>query len=113
MPLSERTERALDACQDAVLAPQQWPRALQLLAESLGGASCTFFSPDDPKASVPISSEHVEFADLWIRNQDDFPDPHLKIMPEWEVYSWIVEHQISTVDERRNSPYHQETARLG
>src|SRR5260370_37747025 len=110
MPLSERTERALDACQDAVLAPQQWPRALQLLAESLGAASCTLFYPDDPKASVPISSEHVEFADLWIRNQDDFPDPHLKIMPEWEGYSWIVADQSSTSEAHRLTPCPPETA---
>ena len=55
--LVERTERAIEACYDAVLAPAEWPRALQLLAESLGAESCTFFSDDEeapPK--MPISS---------------------------------------------------------
>lgn len=113
MLLSERTERALDACQDAVLTPQQWPQALQLLADSFGAASCTFCYSDDPKASVPVSSEHEEFAALWLRNQSHAPDPHMNWPRGREQYSWIIEDQISTTEERRISAYHQETARPG
>lgn len=72
----ERTERAIEACYDSVLAPAEWPRALQLLAESLGAESCTFFSEDEevpPK--MPISTEHAEFHELWLRNECDAPDP--------------------------------------
>ena len=59
MPLTPRTERALEACYDAILAPSRWSTALQLLAESLGGVSCTFYEHDrDSPASLPISTEH-------------------------------------------------------
>src|ERR1700722_15511030 len=79
MPMSELTEQAVDACHDAVLAPERWPHALQLIAESEGAPRSPFFYPDDPSASVPISAGHVEFAELWFRNQPHIPDPHLKI----------------------------------
>ena len=49
MPLSERTERALEACYDAILAPTRWSSALQSLGESFGAASCTFFEYDREK----------------------------------------------------------------
>ena len=44
MPLTEKTERALEACHDAILAPTRRPSALQSLGESLGAASCMFSS---------------------------------------------------------------------
>jgi hypothetical protein len=76
MPLTPRTERALEACYDAILAPSRWSTALQLLAESLGGVSCTFYEHDrDSPASLPISTEHEAFNDLWARNQAHAPGP--------------------------------------
>ena len=60
MPLTERTERALEACHDAILAPTQWSSALQSLAESFGAASCTFYQHDreNSPAPVPMSVGH-------------------------------------------------------
>ena len=46
MPLTERTERALEACHDAILAPTRWPSALQSLAKSFGAASCMLYEHD-------------------------------------------------------------------
>src|SRR5580693_6055237 len=79
MPLSERTERALEACYDAILAPTRWSSALQSLAESFGAASCVLFDHDrkDSAAFVPMSLGHEAFADLWARNQVHAPDPHV------------------------------------
>ena len=118
MTLSERTERALEACIDAVVAPASWPHALQLLAESLGAQSCTFCSHELQQLSslvMPISSGHEEFADLWLRNQDNAPDPHfaLGICSPKTGYAAVVEDQVTTADERKALPYYQETARRG
>ena len=79
MPLSERTERALEACYDAILAPTRWSSALQLLGKSFGAASCTFLEHDreNSPAPVPMSVGHEAFFDLWVRNQAHAPDPHI------------------------------------
>jgi DNA-binding CsgD family transcriptional regulator len=117
MPLSERTERALEACYDAVLAPVRWPQALQLLGESLGAESCTFYALKSQQlpVKVPISSGHADFAELWLRNEDHAPDPHIERATPffWNAHPSIVEDQISTEEERRTLPYYQETARPG
>ena len=113
MLVAERTERAIEACYDAVLAPAEWSRALQLLAESLGAESCTLFSDDEevpPK--MPISSEHAEFHELWLRYETGAPDPHTRRAPAFRRagYTTLVEDQISTEEERRTLPYYQEIA---
>ena len=87
MPLTEKTERALEDCYDAILAPTRWPSALQSLA------------------------------DLWERNQPHAPDPHpgpyLQKCTSFirAGYATAVEHQVSTEEERKTLPYFQETAR--
>jgi DNA-binding CsgD family transcriptional regulator len=120
MPLTERTERALEACYDAILAPTRWSSALQSLAESLGGISCTFYEHDrNSPAPLPISTEHEAFHDLWARNQAHAPDPH--VGPYLQKctyfiragYASAIEHQFSTEEERKTLPYFQETARPG
>lgn len=116
MALSERTERALEACIDAVVAPASWSHALQLLAESLGAESCTFCSHELQQLSslvMPISTGHEEFADLWLRNQDNAPDPHFALCSPKTGYAAVVEDQVTTADERKALPYYQETARRG
>jgi len=115
MPLAVRTERALEACYDAVLAPTRWPHALQLLAESLGAASCTLHAHDSGEArqKVPMSSGHEHFDDLWVRNEQHAPDPHPKrcVLFAREGHASIVENQIVTDEERSVLPYYRETAR--
>ena len=79
MPLTERTERALEACYDAILAPTRWSSALQLLGESFGAASCTLYEHDreNSPAPVPMSVEHEAYSVRWERNQAHAPDPHI------------------------------------
>jgi DNA-binding CsgD family transcriptional regulator len=121
MPLTERTERALEACHDAILAPARWPSALQSLGESFGAASCTFYEHDRENSPVPVpmSVGHEAFFDLWVRNQAHAPDPH--VGPYLERCTTFIragrtsaiEHDLSTEEERRTLPYFQETARPG
>ena len=119
MPLTERTERALEACHDAILAPTRWPTALQSLAESLGAASCMFFEHDreNSPAPAPMSEGHVAFADRLTRNWAHAPDPHvgpyLQKCNSFQRAGWasVLEHDLSTEDERRTIPFYPETAR--
>jgi DNA-binding CsgD family transcriptional regulator len=116
--LSQRTESALAACLDAVVAPTRWPGALQSLAESFGAASCTFCSHDLQELSslvMPVSSAHVDFANLWMQNQAHAPDPHFFMCPNHDLsrFSTVLEDDITTADMRRRIPYYQETARIG
>ncbi len=119
MPLSEGTERALEACSDAILAPTRWASALQSLAESFGAASCHIFEHDreNSPAPAPMSDGHVAFADRWARNQAHAPDPHIGPYLQ-KCTSFIragrvsaLEHDLSTEEERRTLPYFEETAR--
>ena len=79
MPLTARTERALEACHDAILAPTRWSSALQSLGESFGAASCCFLSTTAKtrprRRRCPMG--HEAFSDLWTRNQPHAPDPHV------------------------------------
>ena len=119
MPLTARTERALEACYDAIFSPPGWPSALQLLAESLGAASCTLYEHDRQNSPVPVpfSTGHEAFFNLWLRNQAHAPDPHvgpyLEHCQSFIRAGWpsALEHHVSTEEERRNLPYFQETAR--
>jgi DNA-binding CsgD family transcriptional regulator len=119
MPLTARTERALEACHDAVLAPVQWPSAMQSLAESFGAASSTFTDHDRANwpAPTPMSEGHVAFADRWARNQAHAPDPHagpyLDRCTSYMRAGWTsaLEHHLSTEEERRTLPFFWETAR--
>ena len=119
MPLSERTDRALEACYDAILVPTRWPSALQLLAELFGAASCVLFDHKrkDSAAPLPMSMGHEAYADLWTRNQAHAPDPHvgpyLELCTSFMRAGWAsaLEHHLSTEEERRTLPYFQETAR--
>jgi DNA-binding CsgD family transcriptional regulator len=119
MPLTEKTERALEACHDAILAPARWPSALQSLGESLGAASCMFYEHDreNSPTPAPMSEEHVAFADRLTRNWDHAPDPHLgpylQKCNSLRRAGWasVLEHNLSTEEERRTIPFYEETAR--
>jgi DNA-binding CsgD family transcriptional regulator len=119
MPLSPRTERALEACHDAILAPTRWPSALQSLGETFGAASCMFYEHDreHSPAPAPMSEGHVAFADRLTRNQAHAPDPHvgpyLQKCNSFRRAGWasVLEHDLSTEEERCTIPFYQETAR--
>lgn len=119
MALSESIERAIAGCYDAVLAPMLWPDALQLLADSVGASSSTFYNQARGDGLVPMSSGHREFADYWLRNEPDFPDPfpakataarNSPLLCE-SRRTYLIQHEIMAEDEWRSIPYFHETAR--
>jgi DNA-binding CsgD family transcriptional regulator len=113
MTLSQQTERAIESCYNAVMAPHLWPGALQELAESLGAASGTFFNRDRGDGQVPMSSGHREFADLWLRNQFHAPCPISVRAPLRYLagYDTTLQQEIISEEEMRRSAYFNETAR--
>jgi DNA-binding CsgD family transcriptional regulator len=113
MRLSESTERALEACQDAVLAPELWPVALQSLSDSFGASSTVLLPVDSATTRAPISAEHVEFDALWHRNQAHAPCIFTRKAPCKLGLPYVIEHQIVSPEERERDPYFHETARPG
>lgn len=117
MVLTERTERAIEACYDATLTPALWPDALQRLGESVGALSCSLYchARKQSPAKLPISSAHERFSEIWLRNQEFAPMPHIQRCGR--LYGlgrkFLLEHDISTEEERLTLPYYRETARPG
>jgi len=115
MALTETTERALEACYDATLAAELWPEALQLLVESVGALSGSFHchAPQPATIRLPRSSAHQAYSELWTRNQEFAPDPHINRCGRLYALGrrFLVEHDVSTEDERRTIPHYRETAR--
>jgi len=124
MGVNPATASAIEACYDAALEFKRWPEALQGLADSLGVTSCVIrtrdpthpFRSDQRRRTVtPDSTEHAEFAALWLERIEGAPDPHqdrldrlCKTRP-----CFVVEDEVTTPEERRLLPYYQEIARPG
>src|SRR5262245_56811777 len=119
MAFSERTERAIEACYDAVLLPSAWPDALQSLADTVGASSCTFYNRTRGDGRVPMSTGHREFADYWLRNESHSPDPFpakakaARSTPRLCGRTYLVQHDIMTEEDWSKIPYFPETARPG
>jgi DNA-binding CsgD family transcriptional regulator len=112
MPLTEETERALEACHDALLVPERWPTALQHVADALAVSSCTFTPMDGDRGCVPFSTGHLEFVPLWCRNQSHAPCPFTgKALPF--VSNYVIDDQFLKADDRKKLPYFHETAGPG
>ena len=104
----EDIERALDACYDAILAPEGWPQALHALAGSIGAAGCRFRGKTgehailDLPASPALGEFLTEFArDGWWRD-----DP--RATRGWPLTAGgkcvPIDHDIADEKERRQLP---------
>ncbi len=116
MLLSDRTSRGVEACYDAVLAPDRWSAALQLLGESLGAESCTFAPSNgvDGPFRIPRSDGHEDFAQLWLKNEPHAPDPHNGLRRLTRGRSdFLLEEDVTNEEQRRSLPYFRETAHPG
>ena len=116
---------AIEACYDAAFEFGRWPQALQTLADSLGVTSCVIrtldqthpFRTDQRRLTAlrPDSTEHAEFAALWIERIQGTSDPHderAARLAKPEI-CFIVEDEITTQAERKVHPYYQEIALPG
>ena len=125
MAVAAKFSPEIEACFDAAFDFGRWPTALQKLADTLGVTSCVIRSGDpshpfrsDQRPATPDrpdSTEHAEFAALWIERIDGAPDPYDERIRRLgkPAVSFTVEDEISTADERRLLPYYQEIARPG
>ncbi len=112
MSLQVRTERALQACYDALIMPDRWPTALQQLADALDVSSCTFASIGDRPYEPPYSTGHYEFCSFWARNRYHAPCPYTgKALPF--VSNYVIDDQVVTADDRKTMAYFHETAGPG
>jgi len=113
MQINERTERALEACYDAILAPERWGAALDGLAHALGAAGCLFHPHSPTTLRFPLSAGLAELGEMWSRDEVNEIEVHSKRAPRLVCggRSVIIEDDISTPEERSRSAYYQEVLR--
>ena len=72
MEPSANTNRALDACYDAVIVPGRWTAALDDLAHSLGAQGCAITPHDinDREYGVVWSTDIWKIQERWLRHRD-------------------------------------------
>ena len=112
---------AIEVCYDAAFDFKRWPEALQKLADALGATSSVIRTSDHThpfrcdqrhRTVTPDSTEHAEFAALWLERIEGAPDPHTDL--GWKSANcFIVEDEITTPEQRKALPYYQEIARPG
>jgi DNA-binding CsgD family transcriptional regulator len=118
----EDIERALDACYDAILTPEAWPRALHALARALDAAAMVFYpvnptagtgdqrDPNRPLQQMPMSPEYADLIEEYIRNQ--WYVNHYRAergVPLLESGRAVVlEHDLATDDERKKLAVYNE-----
>lgn len=109
----KRTGEALDGLYEAVAAPEDWPSALQRLAESLGGAGCLFTPVHQEDAALGLSPslEFIEACEIHVRDGWFERDFRLRSFAKLKDLQIALEHDFSTEADRRQEPYYQEFLR--
>ena len=114
MPLSPKTERAIELCYDAITRPEGWTAALDDLAHSIGARACLILPHDVSGANTLVrSSETLKLHELWQRNLD-WVKPVYEPRGDTYVrhgYQAVTLGQLFTEDEVRQSRFHQEITR--
>ncbi len=105
--LSERQERAIDGCYDAIAMPELWPAALDELASSLGAAAAMFFPKDFDQDSIriPSSTRNNRLLEEYVAGQ--WYENDYRGIRGWPLLSKqkvIIEHDLATDEERRKLP---------
>jgi DNA-binding CsgD family transcriptional regulator len=118
----EKIERALDACYDAIVAPETWPDALHALSRSVDAVCAMFYprnpdrsspnplDPDWPLDKVPISHDFGELLAEYARNQ--WYLNHYRAQRGFPFFDAgrvvVLEHDLATDDERRKLRHYNE-----
>jgi DNA-binding CsgD family transcriptional regulator len=123
MSLAPDTERALEACFEAVVDPSLWPTRLQRLGETLSARSCVVRAngePHHPDAPRRLQSTgHDAFTELWLACAEEAPDPHsgpdaipsMRRLCASEVI--LFDQDLFTAEDRASLPYFRAVARVG
>ncbi|EKF19151.1 LuxR family transcriptional regulator, partial [Nitratireductor pacificus pht-3B] len=105
--------RALDACYDAVVLPDDWPLALQALSRSVGASAAMFFPKDvnENAAHMPASPDYVEFLEHYVRG--GWYAGHYRSERGWPMLeksptAVVLEHDLATDEERRRLPHYND-----
>ena len=110
----EEIERALDACYDAILAPEGWPQALHALAGSIGAAGCRFRGRTGEHAilDLPASPRLGEFLAEFARDGWWRDDPRAR---GWDLCAAgacvVIDHDLADETERRKLPFYTDLSR--
>jgi DNA-binding CsgD family transcriptional regulator len=118
----ESIERAIDACYDAIIAPDTWPEALHALTRALDAAAMVFYpsnpaaesanpiDPDRPLDRMPMSPEYAPLIEEYIRHQwylNHYRAERGRPLLE-SGRTVVLEHDMATDDERKRLPVYNE-----
>ena len=109
----EKIERALDACYEAVAAPDTWQPALDAMSAAMGAAAIMFYPKDlgADTAPMPCSRAYEEFLPDFMAG--GWYDGHYRSERGWPLLSRmrecvVIEHDLATDEERRKLPHYNE-----
>lgn len=108
----EHVERALDACYEAVAAPEAWRSALDDMCEAMDAAAIMFYPKDlnADTAPVPVSEAYDDFLPDFIAG--GWYDGHYRSERGWPLLrqreTVLIEHQLATDEERKFLPHYNE-----
>ena len=111
----DKIERALDACYDALVAPETWPDALDSLARSLDAVGCMFRGlTANGILDLPTSPGLSHFMEEYVRDgwwQEDFRAARAGALLA-AGKSILVDDDIVGRDDRRRIPFLNELSRV-
>ena len=109
----ERIERALDACYEAVMAPDAWRSALDDMCAAMGAAAIMFYPKNlnENTAPVPVSEAYEDVLPDFIAG--GWYDGHYRAERGWQRLRWsdtavVIEHELATDEERKVLPHYNE-----
>lgn len=109
----KRIERALDACYEAVAAPEAWRSALDDMCAAMDAAAIMFCPKDlnADTAPVPVSEAYEEILPDFIAG--GWYDGHYRSERGWPLLRQsdtvvVIEHELATDEERKFLPHYNE-----
>ena len=109
-PLDQRTH-ALEACYDAIVAPEMWPDALHRFARTLDAVGCTIFphGAQEERLTLPASPDYRAFLKEFIGGGWSRSDHRARrAWPRARGRTAFIEHDIASDEERRRLPQYHE-----
>lgn len=109
----QRIERALDACYEAVTAPEAWRSALDEMCVAIDAAGIMFYPKDlnADSAPVPVSEAYEDFLPDFMAG--GWYDGHYRSERGWPLLrrpdtTVVIEHELATDEERKLLPHYNE-----
>ena len=114
MSLHVRTERALEACYDALIVPELWPTALQQLADALSVSSCTFVPIGDrPVRYLPMSPRPSRVCRILVSQSATTRRARITGKAFPFVSNYVIDDQVVTAEDRKTMAIFPRDRRTG